>query len=101
MLELAQCAHGANCQLYMEDAVHVLFQCSFARQVWEAVGLHDLVSAWPNDTVIDLLKRVFSTCTKDKCMMVEPSCWSLWSISKKRVSKKVSLPVFPNTSRYS
>lgn len=39
------------CQIYNEDAVHVLFSCKFAQDLWEAVGLREFVMVFPNETI--------------------------------------------------
>ncbi|XP_074324152.1 uncharacterized protein LOC141661069 [Apium graveolens] len=46
------------CQMAEEDDMHILFQCCFARELWEKVGLAELVTVLPGDNVMTLLKRV-------------------------------------------
>ncbi|XP_074373973.1 uncharacterized protein LOC141714348 [Apium graveolens] len=57
------------CRMFREDDMHVMFECSFAKQVWEAVGLQRLVDVQQNDTVKKVLKRVLNTGTTDQWIM--------------------------------
>ncbi|XP_074351625.1 uncharacterized protein LOC141690750 [Apium graveolens] len=66
------------CQLCEEDGVHVLFQCSFAREVWTTASLNNLVSVWPNETVLTVLKRMSQTASSEQLLMIYMLCWSLW-----------------------
>lgn len=47
------------CQICVEDDIHVLFQCSFAREVWEHTGLSNLVVVWPNETILTVMRMIF------------------------------------------
>lgn len=40
------------CQLYIEEATHVLLECNFARKVWEDVGMLSVIHVEPNDTMM-------------------------------------------------
>ncbi|XP_074374534.1 uncharacterized protein LOC141714940 [Apium graveolens] len=66
------------CQLCEEDGVHVLFQCSFAREVWTTASLNNLVSVWPNETMLTVLKRMSQTASSEQLLMIYMLCWSLW-----------------------
>lgn len=82
------------CRMYNEDAVHVLFLCSFAQSVWESTGLGHLVQVLPQDTVFDVLKRVWDNSTQEQFVMVGLFCWSLWGRRNKWVWDKVQVSVF-------
>lgn len=62
------------CQLSVEDDMHVLFRCSFAREVWESADFSNLVSVNPDDTVLDVMWRVFQTGRHDQVLMVVLLC---------------------------
>lgn len=62
------------CRIYEEDAVHVLFGCKYAREIWEAAGLWDLIGVSIHTTVISTLQQVFIGGTKDQCVMVGLFC---------------------------
>lgn len=51
---------------YEENGIHLLFDCVFARSVWEAVGLSDLIQYEPNENVFDVLLRIFTQCTRNQ-----------------------------------
>lgn len=82
------------CHVHVEDAVHVLFNCDIAKEVWHNVGLQELVIATAQDTVMSVLKRVFNSGEKDRCAMVGLICWSLWSRRNKWVWDRVNLSAF-------
>ncbi|KAL8146232.1 hypothetical protein AgCh_004104 [Apium graveolens] len=54
------------CRTEYEDAKHVLFECSFASLVWEAVGLREWIKVLPGEQVMDTFKRLFRTGTKEQ-----------------------------------
>ena len=66
------------CQMYVEDDIYVLFQCSFAREVWENAGFSRLVTVWPNESVLTVMKRVFQMATTEQISMISMLCWNLW-----------------------
>ncbi|XP_074326958.1 uncharacterized protein LOC141664898 [Apium graveolens] len=82
------------CHVGREDDIHALLECSFAREVWEAVGLQQWVAVRNNDTVLKVLKRVFNAGTGDQGLMVGLLCWSIWCRRNKWVWDKVSMSVF-------
>ena len=57
---VAQCRW---CHNYAEDVGHVLFQCCFAREIWENVGMQNLVYTGEVETGIETIKRVLNTAT--------------------------------------
>lgn len=81
------------CHSYPEDAAHVLFTCCFARELWESTGLANLVLAG-NESTAEVIKRVFTTETTDKCALVGLFCWGLWSRRNKWVWEKINMSVF-------
>ncbi|XP_074327916.1 uncharacterized protein LOC141665831 [Apium graveolens] len=66
------------CQTHIEDSMHILFRCTFAREVWAAVGMMELVLVVPGDTVFQVTKRVFQNANKDQGAMFGMICWALW-----------------------
>lgn len=65
------------CHIHVEDAVHTLFNCCIAKEVWNSVGLQELVRNTTDDNVMTVLKRIFNAGDKDTCVMVGLFCWSL------------------------
>lgn len=99
-IEEGKCAYECSlCQLCEEDDIHVLFQCSFAREVWAAVGLIHLVTVWPNETVLTVLKRVSQIANRDQILMVYVLCWSIWQIQNDWVWNHVANLPFGVCSR--
>lgn len=47
------------CQTSVETDIHVLFQCYFAKVIWDSFGFSNLITVIPDDTVLTVLKRVF------------------------------------------
>lgn len=82
------------CHVGVENAVHTLFECSIAQEVWRSVGLQNVVRVVHNDTVMTVLKRVINTSTRDQFLMIGVLCWSLWSIRNKWVWERVNTSVF-------
>lgn len=82
------------CHQEVEDAVHTLFSCSIAKEVWGSVGLRDMVRISSNDTVFTILKRAFTGGTREQSVMVGLLCWSLWSRRNKWLWDKVNMSVF-------
>lgn len=82
------------CLVSEEDAIHVLFLCSFAKSVWDNVGLSQFVLVYPNDTVFDVFKRVFGSCTREQIVLVGLFCWSIWNRRNKWVWDRVNGSVF-------
>ncbi|KAL8156414.1 hypothetical protein AgCh_001488 [Apium graveolens] len=78
----------------VEDAVHVLFTCGIAREVWCSVGLQNVVRVIQNDTVMSILKRVLEVGTREQWIMVGLMCWSLWTRRNKWVWERVHMSAF-------
>lgn len=66
------------CHMAVEDDLHVLFKCCFARELWESMGLAELVNVEPNDTVMSVLKRIFQRGDQQQNATVGLMCWNLW-----------------------
>lgn len=82
------------CHMYAEDDIHVLFQCYFAREVWEMARLISLVTVWPSDTVLNVMRRIFQTGSKDQILMVGLLCWNLWQRRNSWVWSHVNMSNF-------
>lgn len=61
-------------RLANEDEVHVLFECQFARSLWETTGFQDLVLVHPNDRVIDVFQRVSTQGTTEQIVLIVLLC---------------------------
>lgn len=64
------------CRSVMENDVHVLFECDFARTMWQTSGMHDLVEVMPDDTALSVFSRCFS---RDQCVLIGMLGWNLWN----------------------
>ena len=82
------------CRMGNEDALHVLFECFFAKSVWELLGLSNWVQVFQDESIIDIFKRLFTTGTKEQYVLVAVICWSLWNRRNKWVWDKVDMSVF-------
>lgn len=69
--------HCAWCKMFVENTEHVLFNCAFAKQVWEESGVLNHVQTLPNETTVDIFKRVFKNGTKEHSILVALFCWSI------------------------
>lgn len=78
------------CHNYIEDDMHLLFQCCFAQEIWSEMGLQQLISHDTADTVMEVLKRVCGSGTRDQYVMIVLFCWSLWTRRNKWVQYLVS-----------
>lgn len=68
----------AWCHVYNEDAVHALFTCCFAREMWNLVGLQRVVPIEEGGTVLQTLKEAFNNSSTEQCVQITLLCWSLW-----------------------
>lgn len=82
------------CHNHVENDIHVMFLCNFAKTVWRMVGLDQLVSCFQNETPIDIFERVFEQGTKDQCTEVAMLCWSIWSRRNRWVWDRANGSVF-------
>lgn len=46
-----------------------------------------------NDSPIDILKRAFSSATKEQCIIIGLLCWGLWFRRNKWIREKVNMSV--------
>lgn len=88
------CTTCSWCHGQDEDDIHVLFQCSFAREVWLKAGLSSLIAVEVNDTVFTIFKRVFQTCKIDQVLMISMLCWNLWQRRNSWVWNHVQISAF-------
>lgn len=82
------------CRTDDEDALHVLFKCSFAKAVWLTGGLQDLILVHQHHRVFDVLQRVFDIGTSDQIVLISLLCWNLWNRRNKWVWDKVNMSIF-------
>lgn len=74
--------------------MHVFFECVYARQVWESLGMTQWIQVEPGGTAFSIFKRLFSTGTKDQCLLLVLTCYSLWNRRNQWVWNKVVKSVF-------
>lgn len=82
------------CHSTVENDVHVLFECDFAKTVWRNSDVHDLIKVVQGDTVFAVLSRCFSTCTRDQCVLIGMIGWSIWHRRNKWVWERANGSVF-------
>lgn len=87
------------CQMQVESDLHVLFQCCFARDVWEKAGLIDVVTVFPDDTVMKVLERVLQKGGKEQTDLVGLLWWNLWSRRNSWVWERINTSIFGVKSR--
>lgn len=78
------------CRVYHETDVHLLFDCAFANAVWIDIGLKTN-TILPDDIVFDVLRRMFVSCSWEKCGSVALVCSSLWNKRNKWIWDKVNV----------
>ncbi|XP_074347005.1 uncharacterized protein LOC141685825 [Apium graveolens] len=67
-----------QCHLRPETPVHVLFMCSFAKELWCKVGLQDVIQVDESATILQILGQAFRKCSREKQVMLSLLCWSIW-----------------------
>ena len=82
------------CLVRNEDATHVLFDCSFARTVWENVDIQDVSSEGYAGEILGVIQQLVNTCTREKLALIVMICWNLWNRWNKWVGEKVSTSAF-------
>ena len=82
------------CRTENEDAIHVLFTCSFARSVWDASRLHHILEILPGDTVYDVIHRVYAVATNEQIVLITLLCWNIWNRRNKWVWDKINMSAF-------
>ncbi|KAL8108548.1 hypothetical protein AgCh_024858 [Apium graveolens] len=76
-----------------------VFWKSLAKEVWSSVRLTELGQVLPDESVMEVLKRVFKNGTGDQKGMVAMLCWNLWHRMNEWVWKRVNTSVFGIQSR--
>ncbi|XP_074323039.1 uncharacterized protein LOC141659986 [Apium graveolens] len=87
------------CLTNVEDDLHVLFECSFAKEVWTNVGLLNIVQVRPNDFVLCVLKRAFQLGDRDQIGLLGMVCWNLWNRQNNWVWNRINCSSFSIQSR--
>lgn len=82
------------CRIYHETDIHVLFECEMAKAVWSQVGLQGIINIMPEDSVFDVIRKMFELCTMDKCVLVASVCWGIWSRRNKWVWDRINMSAF-------
>lgn len=82
------------CHMGHEDTMHVFFECDYARQVWEALGMTQWIQVESGGTAFNLFKRLFSAGTKDQCLLLVMACYNLRNRRNHWVWNKVEKSVF-------
>lgn len=77
------------CLMPDENIEHVLFGCSFARDVWMKTGIQEVSMDKSQESIREVLSSLFSTCTKEKLSWIAIVCWSLWNRRNKWVWNKI------------
>lgn len=79
-----------------ETDMHILFQCDFARTVWYQSGIQLLNTIMPEDSVFEVLRRMFDNVSRDQCIRIRICliCWSLWNRRNKWVWDKANDSAF-------
>lgn len=85
--------HCQWCHNYAEDAAHVFFECCFAREIWAETGFNHVIYTGESETGMQVIRRVFSTATKDQCLRFGLLCWGIWMRRNKRVWGRVCMSV--------
>lgn len=65
------------CRLSGENIEHVLFECSFAKEIWVKAGIQIDSSYRDQGSVKEIFYSLFSTCTREKVSWIAIICWSL------------------------
>lgn len=58
------------CRGESKTIVHVFFECTFAKEVWEMLGLHTLIRTEEGDSMLSVLKRVFWLASKEQRLLI-------------------------------
>lgn len=82
------------CHLQCETPVHTLFTCSFAKELWDKVGLQDISPVDEDETVLQILVRVFKQFNREKRVVIGLFLWSIWFRRNMWVWNKQAMSVF-------
>ncbi|XP_074347412.1 uncharacterized protein LOC141686266 [Apium graveolens] len=69
---------------------HVLFNCDFARTVWNMAGLQQVVQTEMHNTSFEVFLRVFEVCTREKCVQIGMLAWAIWNRRNKWVWEHIN-----------
>lgn len=81
--------HSAN-----ETDTHVLFECDFARTVWNMTGMASTVQHQSSDSAGMVIRNVFDKYLREQGVHIGMVCWSLWSRRNKWVWEKINGSAF-------
>lgn len=81
------------CLCRENDAIHVLFGCSFSQTVWMSLGLQELTHNDRGD-VLEKFQQIFSVYLTQKLAWIEIVCWNLWNQRNKWLWDKVPVSAF-------
>ncbi|XP_017250744.2 uncharacterized protein LOC108221372 [Daucus carota subsp. sativus] len=66
------------CHRHAETPLHVLFTCSFAQELWDRVGMQEVLGVEDTTTVLQVFQQMFNSSSRSKKVMLGLFCWSLW-----------------------
>lgn len=61
-----------------EDIAHVLFRCSFAREVWARVDMQEIQLVRCQEPIQEIFQKLFNICTRENIIWIAVVCWGLW-----------------------
>lgn len=64
------------CQDGVESDVHILFDCSFAKECWHLSGLSSQVPS--SSSVYGCISSLFHLLNDDQCALLSMVCWAIW-----------------------
>ncbi|XP_074346113.1 uncharacterized protein LOC141684875 [Apium graveolens] len=82
------------CHSADETDTHVLFECGFAKSVWNMAGVLLNVQYNPNDAAGIVIRKVFNNYSGEQCVQLGMMCWSLWNRKNRLVWEKINGSVF-------
>ncbi|XP_074333675.1 putative ribonuclease H protein At1g65750 isoform X1 [Apium graveolens] len=82
------------CHSASETDTHVLFECGFAKTVWNMTGIFSSVQYSVNNSAGMVIRHMFENCSREQCVQVGMVCWSLWNRRNKWVWEKINGSAF-------
>nr|XP_017239551.1 PREDICTED: uncharacterized protein LOC108212332 [Daucus carota subsp. sativus] len=82
------------CRSQPETPVHMLFMCTFAKEMWSKIGFQDIIPVDENVTVLQVLINAFRGSNRDKRALIGLFYWSIWFRRNTWVWDKQSISVF-------
>lgn len=82
------------CILADESIEHVLFGCSFVKEICLRVGIQEESIQRDQGSVKEIFSSLFSTCPREKLSWIIIICWSLWNRRNRWPWDKVTGSVF-------